>query len=55
VHGETVQVSASVGLAQYPEHGLGVEELLAASDRAMYAAKHGGGNRAQVASEDRAA
>ena len=49
VHGETVEIGASVGLARYPEHGSTVEELLAASDRAMYEAKRAGGNSARAA------
>lgn len=55
VHGETVEVRASVGLARFPEHGTSVEALLVASDAAMYAAKHQGGNAAHVAGTDRAA
>jgi len=35
-------VSASIGIAFYPEDGLNVEELLRKADQAMYAAKHSG-------------
>lgn len=55
VHGETVEIGISVGLARYPEHGTTVEALLEAADQAMYAAKQGGGNEARIASADRAA
>ncbi len=36
------RLTASIGIASYPEHGDHLDELLAAADRAMYAAKHGG-------------
>jgi diguanylate cyclase (GGDEF)-like protein len=39
------RLTASIGAASYPEHGDHLDELLAAADRAMYAAKHGGRNR----------
>jgi diguanylate cyclase (GGDEF)-like protein len=55
VMGETVRIGASVGLAAYPEHGDTVEELVDASDEAMYAAKRAGGNGARVAGMERAA
>ncbi len=42
VSGHAVRVSASVGLAFYPDHGQTLEELMASSDRAMYRAKNGG-------------
>lgn len=40
----TVQISASIGLACYPQHGTGVDDLLRHSDTAMYAAKAKGKN-----------
>jgi diguanylate cyclase (GGDEF)-like protein len=39
------RLTASIGVASYPEHGDHLDGLLAAADRAMYAAKHGGRNR----------
>ena len=42
VCGHAVEVSASVGLAFYPDHGQTLEALMACGDRAMYRAKHGG-------------
>lgn len=41
-------LSASIGVACYPEHGSTVEDLLHAADSAMYAAKHRGRNRVEV-------
>ena len=41
-------LSASIGIACYPEHGTEVEVLLHAADSALYAAKRGGRNRVQM-------
>jgi diguanylate cyclase (GGDEF)-like protein len=43
-------LSASIGVACYPEHGTEVEALLHAADSALYAAKRGGRNRVQLSS-----
>ena len=40
-----VNVSASIGIALYPDHAQEGEELLRCADRAMYQAKAEGGNR----------
>ena len=37
--GQRLQISVSVGIAHYPEHGGNREELIAHADKAMYAAK----------------
>lgn len=42
--GTSVSVSASIGIAYYPEDGASVEELLLSADQAMYDIKHGGKN-----------
>lgn len=42
--GEPVQVTASVGFASFPEHGLSARALLEAADKAMYLAKNKGKN-----------
>jgi diguanylate cyclase (GGDEF)-like protein/PAS domain S-box-containing protein len=42
VHAETVHVSASVGIAMFPEHGTTTAELLQRADAAMYVAKKSG-------------
>ena len=40
VEGKSISVSASVGIAVYPEDGRSAAELLQRADTAMYAAKH---------------
>ncbi len=45
VRGRELFVSASVGAALYPEHGLDAESLTSHADTAMYRAKAAGGNR----------
>jgi diguanylate cyclase (GGDEF)-like protein len=40
-----IQLSASIGLARFPEHGRTPAELLKAADLAMYRAKRAGGGR----------
>lgn len=44
----TIAISASVGIARYPEHGNTAEQLLAAADNAMYAAKRAKGDPVQL-------
>jgi len=41
--GQASGITASIGVAAYPEHGADADELLAAADRAMYAVKRSGG------------
>ena len=38
-------ITASCGVAAFPEHAAEADELLRAADRALYAAKAGGRNR----------
>lgn len=45
VEGVTVQVTASVGFATFPEHAKTAKALLEAADKAMYAAKAAGRNQ----------
>lgn len=45
IGGHVIQVSVSIGIALYPEHGRGDLELLKHADEAMYEAKQGGGGR----------
>ncbi len=42
---EDVHVSASIGIAQYPEHGADEKQLMRHADAAMYVAKEMGGNQ----------
>lgn len=42
-------LSVSIGVSLYPEHGTDVDELLHKADAALYAAKHAGRNRVTVA------
>jgi diguanylate cyclase (GGDEF)-like protein len=49
------RLTASIGIASYPAHGRDLDQLLAAADRAMYSAKHGGRDqvaRAPLAADD---
>jgi diguanylate cyclase (GGDEF)-like protein len=48
-HGLEVRVTASLGIATYPENGVTGEELVAGADKAMYAAKDAGKDRVMVA------
>jgi len=47
--GLDVRVSASIGVAAYPEHGSSAESLLAAADAAMYSVKDAGKNGVKLA------
>jgi diguanylate cyclase (GGDEF)-like protein len=47
-----VGVTASVGVASYPEHGDSERELVRAADGALYRAKAAGGNRVEHAKVD---
>ncbi|MFB3924293.1 MAG: diguanylate cyclase [Terriglobia bacterium] len=42
------QLTVSLGIAVYPEHGHSLEELLQASDKALYESKRAGRNRATI-------
>ena len=41
----TLRVTASLGVATFPDHAHDKQQLFAAADRALYAAKHGGRNQ----------
>lgn len=55
IEGETVRLGASVGVAMFPDHGDSAEELLRASDHAMYEAKQAGGGIRVAAAPEAAA
>jgi len=42
------QITVSLGIAVFPEHGQSFEELLLASDKALYESKRTGRNRATL-------
>jgi len=42
--GRTISITVSIGVSAYPQHGTSIEELLSASDTALYAAKDSGRN-----------
>ena len=42
---ESILLSASIGIAFYPDHGDDMNTLIQSADRAMYTAKEGGGNQ----------
>jgi diguanylate cyclase (GGDEF)-like protein/PAS domain S-box-containing protein/hemerythrin-like metal-binding protein len=43
IEGHSISISASIGIAVYPEHGDDVRNILKHADHAMYQAKHGKG------------
>lgn len=43
LHDDTFQLAISIGIASYPLHGDSLTELVQQADRAMYQAKHQGG------------
>jgi diguanylate cyclase (GGDEF)-like protein len=47
---EIRRVTASIGVAVFPDHGTEIDEVVAAADRAMYEAKREGRDRISIAS-----
>jgi len=45
-------ITISIGVASYPQHGFSAGKLLAAADKAMYAAKNAGRDCVMVSTED---
>jgi diguanylate cyclase (GGDEF)-like protein len=41
-------VTVSLGIAIYPEHGQGLEDILQAADKALYESKRAGRNRTTI-------
>ncbi len=52
--GESVSVTISVGVATFPEDGIGEREILAAADVALYAAKDAGRNKVRASQAEEA-
>ena len=48
-HAVELPLSASVGMAFFPEHGEHLAELIRRADQALYQAKHSGKSRVEVA------
>ena len=55
LHGNDVQIGASVGIALRPDHGVNLTDLMRAADAAMYHAKASGRGRAEHFTEALAA
>lgn len=52
LHGHSIDIGASVGVAICPAHGCAIESLMRAADIAMYQAKSSGGGRYCLFSEE---
>ena len=52
LNGQSIQTSASIGIAIYPTHGDNENDLMSHADMAMYAAKSNGRNQIQVFSNE---
>ena len=48
-NGLTVRITASIGIASYPDHGESREDLIGHADQAMYKVKERGKNGIQMA------
>ncbi|HYD88236.1 MAG TPA: EAL domain-containing protein [Vitreimonas sp.] len=55
VHGQHVRMTASIGLAQAPDHGASPQELMRHADIALYQGKNQGRDRAMMFSSEMAA
>ena len=51
VDGNPVRITVSIGIALWPEHGNSLADLIASANKAEHAAKAGGKNRVELASE----
>lgn len=52
IEGHRLHLGASIGIAVYPDHGEGSQELCRSADAAMYRAKRAGGKRCVLAGPD---
>ena len=46
--GQILNITVSIGVAQYPEHGSNPDAVIQAADSALYEAKHGGRNQVRL-------
>lgn len=51
ISGEDVFITVSIGFASYPEHGMGIQEIIGKADKALYKSKEEGRNRSTVFSD----
>ena len=49
IKGQYVNISASIGIAIFPDHGETTDELIKQADKAMYVVKHKGKNSYAIA------
>ncbi|MFQ6613439.1 MAG: GGDEF domain-containing protein [Fidelibacterota bacterium] len=54
INGETVHVTISAGMAEFPEHSDQIKNLIECSDQAMYQSKAKGGNQVTVYRNEKA-
>ena len=52
LNGQTITISASIGISLYPNHGQDIETLLKEADEAMYRAKKQGKSHYQIAGDE---
>jgi diguanylate cyclase (GGDEF)-like protein len=50
--GQSIQLTVSIGIAIYPIHGSNVDEILSATDKALYQAKETGRNKIVIYSPE---
>ena len=53
IGGQALALSASIGIARFPQNGFSVDDLLVGADTAMYEAKEAGGDRVQLSAPER--
>jgi diguanylate cyclase (GGDEF)-like protein len=49
---KSLDISVSIGVSLYPQHGLTSDDLLRSADKAMYRAKAAGKNDVRLAGDD---